>query len=171
MIALTFPGAASVVRAIHDEMQALYPGIPDLINIYDEPSGDFGIAHFYGMDRDTAEPYDVRVSFDNTYIPARYVICHELGHALSFAVSLKRGGNGFTNGLFDEFWAVRGFPGTAWEGQLEAIRRESTAVNGGYRYWVEENFADAFGAVNSYGQGTLITRTDAYLDEPALRAF
>ena len=49
----------------------------------------------------------------------------------------------YYDGLYEEFWVPRGFPGTPWDAQQHAL---SFAGNGGYRYWPEENFADAFGA-------------------------
>lgn len=172
MSGLTFPGAQEYVEAIHQELRRLYPAVPPCINYGDESAGDFGIAHFYGLDQTTARTDDFRETFDNDRIPVRYVVCHELGHALSLNATLLRGGNPFTNGLFDEFWAARGFPGTALEANDKAMAMEKVLLNSGYRHWPEENFADAFGAVNSYGQGTLITETyGAYLNEPRLREF
>jgi len=169
---LTFPGAQEAVLAVQAEIRQKCRAVPPKINYADEPAGDFGIAHFYGLDISTALDSDFRETFDAGRIPQRYVIIHELGHALSANVSLYRGGDGFTNGLYNEFWRVRGFPGTPWEAQLKAIELTNTQGDAaGYKWWPEENFADAFGAVYSYGQGTLITRTDAYLNEPALRAF
>jgi hypothetical protein len=159
---LTFPGAEDVVNRVYALLKDRYQAVPVDLSFGDEPSGDFGIAHAY---------FDDYITFDDNHVPTLYVICHEVGHEIDYNVCKKRGGNGFTNGLYDEFWTVRGFPGTPWDGQNQAIALEATGVNKGYRYWVAENFADAFGAVNSFGQGTLITRTDAYLDEDKLRAF
>lgn len=169
---LTFPGAEAWVESIHERLRNKYKGVPGCLNISDESAGDFGIAHFLGLDSRTIRPDDYWLTFDNDRIPAEYVVAHEVGHSLSLNAQLARGGSNFDNGIYDGFWAARGFPGTPWEGQNEAIRLERVyGTNKGYQYWVEENFADAFGAVNTYGQGTLITRIDAYLDEPKLRAF
>lgn len=177
-IDLSFPGATDVVAAIHAELRRTYRAVPPRLNVGDEPAGDFGIAHFYGLDRLTARDDDFRLTFDAGRIPSRYVVCHELGHALSLNVTLKRGGDPFTNGLFDEFWEARGFtraidaPRTPMEGQELAMRLDRESLNGGYRFWPEEHFADAFGAINSYGQGTLITATyGAGLEEARLRDF
>lgn len=164
---LTFPGAEAFVEQIHALLRERYSAIPRHVTFSDEPAGDFGIAHtYYRSDGDL-------ITFDEGRMPVLYVVAHELGHALSFNVSKLRGGNGFTNGLYDEFWAARGFPGTPLEAQQKALAANTAAnPNGGYRLYPEENFADAFGAVNSYGQGTLITEFyGAYLDEPKMRAF
>jgi len=177
---LTFPGAEAVVESIHQELRAAYPlAIPPCINFQNEPAGDFGIAHFYGLDRSTPTVCDMLLTFDEDRIPARYVVCHELGHAISLNVTLKRGLDPFLSGLYQEFWEARSFastaaaPHTPLDAQNLAIQKDQEVVNGGYRYWPEENFADAFGAVASgYGQGTLITNNyGAYLDENRLRTF
>jgi hypothetical protein len=163
---LTYPGAEAFAEQVHEALRARYGAIPRIVAFSDEPAGDFGIAHFYyRSDGDL-------ITFDEGRVPVLYVVAHELGHALSRNVTKLRGGDGFTNGLYDSFWKVRRFPGTPMQAQQAAIAKEAVAVNSGYRFWPEENFADAFGAVNSYGQGTLITEQyGAYLDEPALRAF
>jgi hypothetical protein len=134
----------------------------------DEPSGDFGIAHFNGLN---SEGY-ARFTFDNHQVPTRYVVLHEIGHAVSAEIARRRDMNNWPSGLYDEYWAARNFPGRAWEAQLRAIELEKQCLNCGYRYWPEESFADTFGAVNSWGQGALITHFyDTYLDEGAMRAF
>jgi hypothetical protein len=165
---LTFPGAEDVVNRVYAQLKDRYPAVPADLAFGDEPSGDFGVAHAY---------FNNYVTFDDNHVPALYVICHEVGHEIDYNVCKKRGGTGFTNGLYDEFWAVRNFTGTAagtpWDAQLRAIAHNTVAnPNAGYRYWPAENFADAFGAVNSFGVGTLITEQyNAYLDEAKLRAF
>jgi hypothetical protein len=165
-VGLTFPGAQAFVDQVHADLRRRYSAIPRNIAFSDEPAGDFGIAHMYY--RTTGD----LITFDEGRVPVLYVVAHELGHALSANVTKLRGGNGFTNGLYDSFWGVRGYPGTPWEAQQRAIAAEAVRLNSGYRSWPEENFADAFGAVNSYGQGSLITEGyGAYLDESALRAF
>lgn len=162
---LTYPGAQMYVEGLFYGLRLEY-ALPNAIDTHDEPAGDFGIAHFHGIINGRGQ-----LTFDNDRIPLRYTVTHECGHMLSSWATAKRGGDPFTNGLYDEFWAARGFPGTPMDSQLRALAAERIVLNSGYRYWPEEMFADTFGVVNTPFGFPITDQYGIWLDQDALRAF
>ena len=164
-MALTYPGADALVASVFAYLKNLYPAMPREYVVSDEPAGDFGIAHCFGLD----DQGNAVMSFDSDRVPQWYTVAHEFGHALEYNVNLQRGNtNPFDNGLYDEFWAARGFPGTPMEYQLKAI---SLSGNTGYGYYPREMFADTFGVVNSLYGFPITNQLGIWLDQDKMRTF
>lgn len=70
--------ADEFVRAVHADLAPLYPAMPRCLDLADEPGGDFGIAHFLGIDARGC----ARLTFDVDKPASRYVAIHELTHGL-----------------------------------------------------------------------------------------
>lgn len=109
----------------------------------DTAAGTFGLAWCYGVDPITWQPiFAVRDDINVDTIP--YVGFHESGHAfqntIARAIAKKNGGDWLPefDRIRERYWAFRGFPGTWWDGQLKANG------GGGWAYYVDESFADAF---------------------------
>lgn len=164
---LTYPGAQARVDRIYSELKAEY-AIPECYTVQDEPQGDFGIAHFWGLKNGCGS-----ISFDSGYLPQEYTIRHEIGHALS--ALWNEGSN--AGPMHERFWIARGFneapnaPHTAWQAQLLAIQKDKESPNGGYRYWPEEAFADTFGVVNTPYGFPITEGYGVWLDQAKMREF
>lgn len=177
--------ADDFIVSVHRELVAAVPGVPDCIGLADEPSGDFGIAHFLGIHAEpgvdrrfnyygtTADGCAV-CTFDDAYTPARAVIVHELGHALQDntdgAPDRYLGGDPLL-----PFWTARGLPGTPIDSDRRAaqIARDGGSAYETWRHWAVEIFAECFAAcfTPSYAE---IERTANYgvpLDKTRMRGF
>jgi hypothetical protein len=158
---LTYAGAEQYVQQIFANLKTEY-ALPDCLVTTDEPSGDFGIAHFWGLRNGCAS-----FTFDDNRIPTRYTISHEIGHSLS---AMWNGGDS-AGPMHEAWWKARGFTGTALEAQQHAIALEAQAINSGYRYWPEECFADTFGVVTTPYGFPITEQYGIYLDQDRMRAF
>jgi len=126
--------ADQTIRARHAALNAAYPVIPDELVLSDEPTGDFGIAAFHGLDPEGR----ALLSFDAGYESALWTIDHELAHAIN-AVCGRRG-----EAAVRYFWALRGFPGT-----IESATDASNSAPTQRREWElapTEAFAECFKA-------------------------
>lgn len=164
---------------IHQRLVSLVPAVPNAVFLTDEPNGDFGIAHYYGISYDdrvayrgTTEDGIAHMSFDSGYQPAEQTVVHEFGHAI----------DDNTDGVPDawrvgpvrrQFWAVRGLPGTPEDSDARARELANQGHQyDSWRHWAVEIFAECFAACYaSYGD---IERTQNYgvpLDKSKMRAF
>jgi hypothetical protein len=138
------------LRAWYDIAESQFPILADeVIILPDTKIGTFGLAWCYGLDPETGWPmFAVRDDIDVDLTP--YIPFHEAGHAfqqtVAMAIAEQRGVHWTV--VFDEirdrYWKFRGFPGTWWDGQLKAIN------GGGWSYYPDESFADAFAHVMLY---------------------
>lgn len=165
---LSYPGAQEFVTAIWYELRGAGYPLPKGFIANDEPSGDFGIAHTWGLSNGLAN-----FTFDAGRIPNRYTVVHEIGHAISAEWARRRDIDQWSGGMYDAFWAARNFPGTAWQAQLNAIEVSKTSEAKGWRLWPEESFADCFAcSATGYGEGSQITEGyGVHLDVEAMRHF
>lgn len=136
--------ADTMVLEIHRELVPLYP-IPPCLEISDEPAGDFGIAHFYGVRPDGCgilTGWGI-VSFDVGYLPTRHTVVHELGHGLHAYVQRF-----ISPEVAHAFWAACGFTTSI----VDAVAISNRFADAGYAYtaWQyapNEVLADVFAFV------------------------
>lgn len=125
--------ADDYIRAVHAEISGKYPAVPKILHLSDEPAGDFGIAHFYGLSRDDGGAI---LSFDSGYQPGRRTVIHELGHAVHAV-----GGEEFLR----RYWVVRGFPLSIEDANAEALRLQNEGqAFASWSRWPMESFAEDF---------------------------
>ena len=143
----------ATLRPYYDIAEGFFPILADQIQVLpDTAVSTFGLAWFRGLDSmGTLDPSDdeprfaVRDDIDVSFIP--YVGFHESGHAfqetIAKFIAIRRGVSWLT--VFDEirerYWKFRGFPGTWFQAQLEAIRL------GEWGRYPDESFADCFAHV------------------------
>lgn len=152
------------IVSVHERIKARVPGVPDQLALMDEPAGDFGIAHFLGVDREPGLRPDFNyygttrdgiavLTFDAGYTPEERVVVHELGHALQDN----------TDGAADmwlgrsplyPFWAARGLPGTPDDSDRKV--NEFSDQYERWRHYAAEIFAECFAAcyVEGYQERT-----------------
>ncbi len=152
-----------------------FPILPDDV-IIDEDTRDytFGIAWYRGIDPVTGFPIfagrdDLVATYNVEKTP--YVGFHEAGHAFmticARAIARARGTVDGHNEIRERYWALRGFPGTWRDAHLVA-----TSPTGGWKYYPDESFADAFAQVIfGYVAGEWTETYGLPIDIPAARAF
>lgn len=166
--------AGQKIVAYYEVAERMFPILPDAVLIReDTPAGTFGLAWYYGLDPDTGRPmFAVRDDID---IPATpYIGFHEAGHAFQTIVArgiAKQQGTSLQD-AFDQvrarYWQMRGFPGTWLDAQMQAIN------GGGWMYFPDESFADAFAHVvfgYSNGEWTWNWNGQYAIDVPRAAAF
>lgn len=124
-----------------------YPILPDDVIIDgDTAAGTFGLAWYRGLDFETGFPiYAVRDDIVIAQTP--YIGFHEAGHAFQtiiarhFAELYQLTFMEAFNFVRERYWSMRRFPGTWYDAQLGAIN------GGGWMYYPDESFADAFAHV------------------------
>lgn len=154
-----------------------FPLLPDDVIIHpDTEPHTFGIAWYRGIDPVTGFPIfagrdDLVASPLVEKTP--YVGFHEAGHAFQTVVArslAERQGVSFheaINAGRASYWAMRGFPGTWWDANTRA---DSPA--GGWRYYPDESFADAFAqVVFGYSVGEWTENYGLPIDVATARAF
>ena len=127
-----------------------FPILPDDVIIQgDTESHTWGIAWYRGLDPVTGFPIfagrdDLVASPLLEKTP--YVGFHEAGHAFmtmcARGIARLRGTADGHNEVRERYWAMRGFPGTWWDAHTFA-----NSPGGGWRYYPDESFADAFAQV------------------------
>lgn len=156
--------------------ERMYPILPDDVMIRDDTSaGTFGLAWYYGIDRETGLPM-FAVRDDIVISKTPYVGYHEAGHA--FQTMVARGiaqVRGLAldvayNEIRASYWAMMGYPGTWWDAQLYAVNG-----GGGWSYYPDESFADSFAHTvfgyfsgswtQNYGIAYNVTRATAFFKE------
>jgi len=131
-------------------LKTIYPAMVQCINLSDEPSGDFGIAHAWWGEGHKCEAY---LSFDRDRVPKAKTVRHELAHLLTWNASPPNP-NGYgwpiTEEILESFWVARGFPGTAAESDARAkeLARQGLMYES-WRHWALECFAECFAACNT----------------------
>ena len=121
--------ADAMVREMHGALLPLYP-IPPCLEISDEPAGDFGIAHFYGVRADGCGV----MTFDEGYLPSRHTVAHELGHGLHAYVQRFLDADPYgPGGVLFRFWSACGFTVTVGAATSQAAALE--AAGEAYQGW------------------------------------
>lgn len=154
-----------------------FPILPDdaLIDA-DTREGTFGIAWYRGIDFTTGFPiFAARDDLVASPLLEKtpYVGFHESGHAFQTIVARELArirGVSFQEAIDDgraRYWALRGFSGTWWDAHTFAL-----TPAGGWKYYPDESFADAFAQVIfGYLAGEWTENYGRPLDVTAARAF
>ena len=145
--------AGALLVPYYQVAERLFPILADQVQILpDTQVGTFGLAWYRGLDtKQTTDPSDDEPRFavrdDIDINTAPYIGFHEAGHAfqetIARFIAIRRGISWLE--AFDEirerYWSFRGFPGTWFEAQLEAIRLNE------WGRFPDESFADCFAHV------------------------
>lgn len=131
--------ADELILGVHRVLADEFPAMPRCLRLRDEPTGDFGIAHAYGILPDGCGD----LSFDAGYAPTKKTIRHELAHLVWYNTPPD---------TLDRFLVARAFPGTVVELNAMAGQAWAKATTADERFrawglWPAEQFADCFAAV------------------------
>lgn len=171
------PFAAAMPQATSDwilgefeRAKTLYPAFQGkTLSLADEPAGDFGVAHFYGVTADDV----IVLTFDSGYRPGIKTVWHEFGHALQSITDGETfpdlwSGSAAIRG----YWTARRFPGTPADSDRRA---QELGAQGkqfeSWQHWATEIFAEGTSVASVPGTGELTATYGVPPPLDAMRAY